>query len=104
MWLLLLLIPLTLSDTPSIPSSDPISEEEYDAIKLLWEEKHKEIVHHEETKRSRLKPSYSEDNSLHQLDVVNVMKLTSSHHQTSHDQDQRSHDQGQGSHDASTSH
>jgi len=89
LWLsiwLLLLIPLTISDAPNIQSNDPITEEEYDAVKLLLEEKHREIVYHEETKRSRLKPSYNEDTSPHQLNLIDVMRLTSSHHQTSHDQ------------------
>jgi len=86
LWLsiwLLLLIPLSISDEPNTPSNE--ADEEYDAIKLLLEEKHREIVYHEEAKRSRLKPSYNEDTLPHQLDIIEVLKLTSSHHQTSHD-------------------
>ena len=97
---LLLLVPMSSCDAPSLSSHDPdlashdpdltshdqsVSEEEYNAMKLLWEQKHKEVVDHQEVKRSKIKPSYVTDLDLnnHHLDMLD---LSYHHHHVSHEQ------------------
>lgn len=87
---LLLLVPMSSCDAPSLSSHDPshdqsVSEEEYNAMKMLWEQKHKEVVEHQEIKRSKIKPSYVTDLDVnnHHLDMLD---LSYHHHHVSHEQ------------------
>ena len=99
---LLLLVPVSSCDAPSLSSHDtdlashdqPVSEEEYNAMKLLWEQKHEEVVEHQEVKRSKIKPSYITDLDVnnHHLDMLDlsyhnhhVSHEQTEHHQTSHE-------------------
>ena len=85
---LLLLLPMSSCDAPSLSSHDQaVSEEEYNAMKLLWEQKHKEVVDHQEVKRSKIKPGYINDVNDHHFDLLDLSSLTKSHHhQVSHEQ------------------
>jgi len=102
---LLLLVPMSSCDAPSLSSHDsslashdqPVSEEEYNAMKLLWEQTHQEIVDHQEDKKSKIKPSYITEHDVnnHHLDMLDITSLAPSHqvshehtenHKTSHDQ------------------
>ena len=90
---LLLLVPVSSCDAPSLLSHDsdltshdqPVSEDEYNAMKLLWEQKHKEVVDHQEIKRSKIKPSHATDRDVnnHHLDMLD---LSYHHHHISHEQ------------------
>ena len=80
---LLLLLPMSSCDAPSLSSHDQtVSEEEYNAMKLLWEQKHKEIADHQEVKQSKVKPSYINDINVndHYFDLLDLSSLTKSHH------------------------
>ena len=99
---LLLLVPVSSCDAPSLSSHDPdlsshdrpVSEEEYNAMKLLWEQKHKEVVDHQEVKRSKIKPSYVIDLDVndHHLDMLDlsyhqhhISHKQTEYHKTSHE-------------------
>lgn len=92
---LLLLVPMSSCDAPSLSSHDtdlpshdqPVSEEEYNAVKLLWEQKHKEVVEHQQVKRAKIKPSYVGDHDVnnHHLDLLDLSSQ-SHHHQVSNEQ------------------
>ena len=94
--LLLLLVPLSSCDALSHDADDKtVSEEEYNAMKLLWEQEHKGVVDHLEVKRSKIKPSYIRELHVnnHHLEMLDLSTL---HHHTSHEQPEHhktSHDQ-----------
>ena len=95
--LLLVLVPMSsCEEAPSLSSHDhditshdqPVSEEEYNAMKLLWEQRHKEVVEHQVVKKSKIKRSYHTDYDInnHHLDLLELSSLAKSHHhQISHD-------------------
>ena len=93
LFVLLLLVPVSSCDAPSLSSYDPshdqpVSEEEYNAMKLLWEQKHKEVAEHQEVKRSKIKPSYitEPDVNNHHLDLLDVSSLSHHHQQVANEQ------------------
>lgn len=91
---LLFLVPMSSCDAPSLSSHDsslsshdqPVSEEEYNAMKLLWEQRHQEVVDHQEDKMSKVKPSYGMEHDInnHHLDMLDISSLAPSH-QISHE-------------------
>ena len=91
---LLLLLLMSSCDALSLSSHDHdlsshdqvVSEEKYNAMKLLWEQKHREVVDHQEVKRSKIKPGYINDVNDHHFDLLDLSPLTSHHHQVSTDQ------------------
>lgn len=85
---ILLLVPVSSCDTPSHDpdlashDSQPVSEEEYNAMKLLWEQEHNEVKNHQEVKRSKIKPSYISDHRInddHHIDMLDITSLASPH-------------------------